>query len=453
MKRYLTYISLIAILGFGVQACNESVRYSDNYEGNGQNGNGENGNGENEPEPPAENDKCLDANTLQHQNADGSKIEVTCPDGCDDTTNRCKNDKVTPVASCSANTDAFCADENTAFICSDYWDYMGTGPTLLKQHCGANRKCHHGICVVDDANACGADYCKDYKTFVSCSNGKAKESACPANKLCIDRKCQDLSHVTKTAVPTLCAKDSDCKSDETCYDSLCYKKSNFDMKIGDDCDAASFQEYCKDGNEIKCEYRDTYRVVDEECGESCDCEYFFAKYNISSCTQDSDCKDGEKCYANHCYPGEQFDLNPGDDCTDYDFNLYCKDGHQYYCADAGMEKKIAAIPCATGCSTYLNAKYSNLTDNTGKVTGRAPNAIYFDAYCLGTAQEQAACTQPGLVYSQCNDYVDPDYPEFSFYYSVATTCIPGTDGQLIYKPGREETNCENQCNHATGLCK
>ena len=398
-------------------------------------------------------DKCVDATTLRHVNSNGTTIDVTCTDGCDLDANVCKNNKVTPVASCTAETDALCMDDETVFICTDYWDYTDEGYSLYIQYCSDNRKCQNGVCVVVDDAKCGEDYCKDHKTLVTCNDGVALESACPADSVCVERQCVANSQFEDTPAPVLCSSDTDCASDETCYTGLCYKKSIFDMKLGDDCDASWFQEYCKDGNEIKCVYNSIYRVIDETCGDDCDCESFFENVDIVSCTSEDQCGENETCYDNHCYPKDQFSLKPGDICSDYDFNLYCKDGHQYYCELEKIEKKVGEVSCEglNGCSTYLNAKYGYDYDSDYNPINRHIDSVYFDAYCRGTSTELSACTQPGLAKTHCYYYEDEWLGSFS--YSIGSVCVVGADGQMIYINGREENECDYACDNATGLCK
>ncbi len=374
-------------------------------------------------------DRCEDSKTLMHCNDDGTTVKVTCKDGCSN--KACKNGYVEPLGTCAANTDAFCMDDSTAFECSDFWDVMGDGvPVMYKHHCPDNRTCKNGRCIVSDADKCSDNACKDLNTLLECKEGKFTEKKCAAGEICFERQC--IADKFKS-----CKSDSDCASDQSCYQGLCYLKSNFDYKLNDECDPSVFQEYCKDGNEYKCAILAV--VTEETCPASgCDCEAFFAENpDIQTCSNNSDCKEANTlCYDKHCYPRDQFKLNPGDDCRFYDFNLYCKGGKQYYCKPDAA-KRITAVDCSTknGCTTFIKLGRDL---KTGKTQG------YANATCRGTDEELATCTQPGIVHNRCETSID---------YQLSSVCINGIDGQSAYFMDYEQNQCDGKCDNSTGMCK
>ncbi len=199
-------------------------------------------------------DVCKDGDILLVCNSDGSTTEKFCEEGCDSQTKSCITGLTYPEApkSCSDNTNAVCTSSSTTYICSDWW---GMEPELFIEHCAANRRCTDGVCVVRNDQKCGSDYCKDVNTAVECRDGVPTEVKCDAGQLCFDRKCRT-SHIRS------CTSSDECENTETCYNGLCYLKSNMELQVNDACNSLTFQEYCKDGIEYKCGYDDTVETND-----------------------------------------------------------------------------------------------------------------------------------------------------------------------------------------------
>ena len=295
---------------------------------------------------PACEVSCKDGNTLSLCDDDGKAVEKTCKAGCEN--GACKAVYGEAPKTCSANSDAVCLTETTAYICSDWWNQEG-GYDLFTHHCAGNRTCMDGDCIVADVTKCASDYCKDFDTLVECQNGMPVERACGDGNLCIERACRP------SALKT-CRSDGDCAEAETCYQNFCYLKSNMAIKVGDPCDSATFQEYCKGDIEYKCGYEDTVET---------------------------------------------------NDCSGYN-----------------------------GCSTLVKQAYQT-------------HAPIFNAICRGTTENLSACTQPGVVLNRCYN-VDDHY--FAIHFSLASVCVRGSDGRMIYLTDSEETDCGNYCDESTGLC-
>ncbi|MBR4986097.1 MAG: hypothetical protein IKY83_10200 [Proteobacteria bacterium] len=289
---------------------------------------------------------CKDPNTLILCSDDGTSVEKTCKDGCEN--GHCKAVYSELPKSCKDNSDAMCLTEATSYVCSDWWNQEG-GYDLFQQHCAGNRTCMDGDCIVADVTKCASDYCKDHDTLVTCQNGSPIEKKCGSGNLCIDRACR--ASTIKT-----CKADGDCAETEMCYQSFCYLKSNMALKVGDACDSATFQEYCKGDIEYKCGYDDTVEM---------------------------------------------------NDCSEYN-----------------------------GCSTMVKQAFQT----------KAP---IFNAVCRGITTNLSACTQPGVVLNRCYNSDDPYFP---IHYSMASVCVRGSDGRMIYLTDNEETDCGNACDESTGLC-
>jgi len=162
------------------------------------------------------------------------------------------------TSTCNLTDAPVCSDDNTIMTCTDVYftdgeDYI---PTKVYTHCLVGSSCKDGKCVLDEGVACAVDSCKDLHTLNSCKGGKITEVDCGADSLCIADKCSPYNDV-KT-----CSKASDCGDNQNCHDGLCYDNANMDLKEGDACNSATFQEYCDGDKEVKCGYDDTVEVFD-----------------------------------------------------------------------------------------------------------------------------------------------------------------------------------------------
>ena len=194
----------------------------------------------------------------------GKIVETPCGRGCDDTNHVCNPDTEPyqqAKTSCT-KPERYCIDINTAFECSDYNNWEG-GIDPYIEHCGENRICTGGVCVIKNNSKCSSDYCKDIHTLVTCKDGKETETSCDADKKCFDRACRNDTKVFP------CSSPDDCNAaTETCYNGFCYLKSDLALSEGDPCEWNGFREYCKDGKEYKCieDENENHVVYVNDCG-------------------------------------------------------------------------------------------------------------------------------------------------------------------------------------------
>ena len=205
---------------------------------------------------------CIDGSQITCDSA-GKIVETPCVRGCDASTSVCAPDNEEYKAAKTSCTtfERYCIDAHTAFECSDYNNWEG-GIDPYIEHCGANRVCTGGVCVIQNSNKCGSDYCKDLHTLVTCVNGKATETPCGSGKKCFDRACRNDTNVVA------CSSSDDCDAaTETCYNGFCYVKADLELAEGEACAWNGFKEYCKDGKEYKCGDDDYNPVVFvNDCG-------------------------------------------------------------------------------------------------------------------------------------------------------------------------------------------
>ncbi len=285
----------------------------------------------------------------------GKIVETPCDRGCDETNPACKpdNEEYKEAKATCTKAERYCIDVHTAFECSDYNNWEGGFDPYI-EHCGENRVCTGGVCVIKNSKKCNSDYCKDIHTLVTCKNGETTETTCDEGKKCFDHACRNDTKVVA------CSSPSDCdEATEECYNGFCYLKSDLALAEGAPCDWNAFKEYCKDGKEYKCGDDDYNPVV----------------------------------FVNDCAP----------------YN---------------------------GCTTVVQKAYQK-------------DYAVLNATCRGNSEELAACTQAGVVMSRCHNVFDPDYP---FFMSLTSVCVPGSDGAVAFAIDRDQTTCKSPCDESTGFC-
>ena len=332
---------------------------------------------------------CKDNTTLIKCTADGP-VEEKCENGCDG--NACKNAQ-TPTCTVS------CKDPNTLILCND------DGSSLEKT---CKNGCENNQCkfVADElpksCKANGEAACLTETTSYICSDWWNEEGGydlfqhhCVDNRSCVDGEC----------IPTDVAKcGSDyCKDHDTLVE-------------------------CKNGSPVEKACGAGKLCIERECRES----------TIKTCKADTDCAETETCYQNFCYLKSNLELKEGDGCDSSTFQEYCKGDIEYKC---GYDNVVETNNCSeyNGCSTFVKQAYST-------------HAPIFNAICRGTTSNLTACTQPGVVLNRCYNIKDTSNP-FQVRFSLASVCVRGSDGRMIYITDAEETNCEPQyCDENTGLC-
>ncbi len=203
-------------------------------------------------------DFCLDEKTVM-MCISGKYYKGNCSDGC--ANNRCVNpneqlggDDEPEGPACELGTKPYCDEDGTLVSC-EYWGE----PMVVKSQCVSGTKCQDGVCVMENADRCVGNVCKDFHTLLKCEDGVATESKCGEGEVCLSEQCKKMSGVD------FCENDDECADDEVCRDSLCYKKAQFDIKIGSACDSGTFQEYCENGMEVKCDPYEDFVVTKNSC--------------------------------------------------------------------------------------------------------------------------------------------------------------------------------------------
>ena len=210
--------------------------------------------------PPVEETKCTKSvclNSRQLQKCDeqtGKSTLQTCAANEICTFGQCENKKFEDYT-CQASDPQKCIGDTMYMMCDDITGDEEWTPVI--HHCSEGRVCENGICVPKSDNiVCTRDVCKDVSTVLHCTNGKYSEEACSSDQICIQGACTSDQGLKR------CSSPSECSQTQTCYMGFCYDSANLSLKVGDACNAMTFEEYCKDDLEYKCGYDDTVEVND-----------------------------------------------------------------------------------------------------------------------------------------------------------------------------------------------
>ena len=215
-----------------------------------------------------------------------------------------------------------------------------------------------------------------------------------------------------------------CAGNRTCMDGDCIV-ADVTKCASDHCKDHDTLVVCQNGSPVEKKCDSGSLCFERACRES----------TIKTCKSDGDCADTETCYQNFCYLKSNMALNVGDACDSKTFQEYCKGDVEYKC---GYDNTVETNDCSeyNGCSTLVQQAYQT----------KKP---IFNAVCRGLSANLSACTQPGVVLNRCFNSDDPYFP---IHYSMASVCVRGSDGRMIYMTDREETDCGNSCDESTGLC-
>jgi hypothetical protein len=271
-------------------------------------------------------------------NCDGSVDEATCDDGNSCTIDSCQGEDgclYEPI------TGANCDDGDACTITDHCDDGVCVGSLIA---CNDNNPCtddscdglsgclfvaNHGAC--DDGNACTVgDYCLDGEcagTPVQCEcetdsdcgqfedgnlcNGTLKcvkkgvqfqcvidpatVVACPAptgkNAACLKSQCKPLTGQCESVADNngfACEDGNQCTYGETCQDGQCQGASPLNCNDGDPCTNDACQP-----------------------GQGC-----LHEFNAAPCDDGNLCTINDLCQGGNCLPGDAFDCNDGNPCTD-----------------------------------------------------------------------------------------------------------------------------------------
>ena len=308
MNKNIIRFSLIAALAFGITSCGDDDKKNE----------------ANNSVPACEN-SCKDANTLSECQADGSKKDVSCPNGCDSSKNACKSDVACEDSCKDANTLSECQADGSKkdttcpngcdsernvcksdVACENSCKDADTLSECQSDGSKLDVTCKFG-CSSDDkaCNKCTVNKCKDASTLYECqSDGSANEKTCDGK--CMDDDCRPADYCNEDTdctegIRTVCKKDIHqcvdvacstkiCGKSQTCMQGLCLSDANLNAVVGDACDQKSFTDYClPDNTWMYCALESneggvkTYKVKKKECGSSKCVSYNDGSKDTSAC--------------------------------------------------------------------------------------------------------------------------------------------------------------------------
>ena len=161
-------------------------------------------------------------------------------------------------------------------------------------------------------------------TLLSCGGGSdlgcASDDACEFGQLCIEGECRTSACNTSAQ----CPMESYCGPDRTCLSGCA---SSDDCFFGSTCDGGTCVDKACTDTDTDCGFREFCNVAEGECYDAGD-------LYCRPCGDDSECGDGNICWAGHC----------GVDCTNND----CPSGFDCY-AIGDSAGNTTGYQCLTYC--------------------------------------------------------------------------------------------------------
>ncbi len=392
--------------------------------------------------PSCSSDMCLNANTLQKCNADGTTSEIPCANGCDFATAACKD----ASASCTISV---CQDNSTLLACAN--------GQQSKVECPYG--CEAGACKSE----CKANYCKDGATLITCANGvetaQVCERGCDAGackEACTANFCRDASNLmvcnadgsmSLTNCPYGCDAGACKTSAGACTDGAVQCNGN---SLNVCVNGAWVERACANGcengacigEEPKCE-NGAKECVDGNTARVC----VAGDWNVTACT--NGCENGacvtapvdacttgsKKCddkTVMNCVDGKWV---AGDVCDDICLNGACANARDLPKEGDACDENFKEI-CAGNTGYYCSQGQVALLDCAGHDLDCVVRAADDYADC------SEACKAGDPAIGECVSYMG--YP-----LAVTYNCEATTDGGYAYFQGDYEF-CEVSCSE--GKC-
>ncbi len=163
---------------------------------------------------------------------------------------------------------------------------------------------------------------------------------------------------------------------------------------------------------------------------------------ITTCEDKNDCNSDELCRDGLCYLESNFTLKEGDACDTATFQEYCDGNVEVWCG-YGPDSKVERNDCApyNGCAMLVQKAFRN-------------DWAIRNAICRGESTYLKQCQKAGPVSNECLNVDYKEMPMLNFSYSLTNFCEVATDGSMVARPERIETDCgASNCDEERGVCK
>ncbi len=300
-------------------------------------------------------------------------------------------------------------------------DYCLNSKTLAKLQADGSYKYEpcEGLCTLATCKKSG-----EYSLPTSCNKGDAPY--CLGDTIAVSCEVSLMDDEGKKVVPII----THCGDGRFCQNGLCLQRPNHQGCLANYCQDLHTLAICKNGT-----------IKEEKCYENelCIADKCLEASGITTCKNKEDCPSNEVCHDNLCYPESNLNAKENASCDNQTFNEYCDGNIEVKC---GYDNTVEYNDCApyNGCAMLVQIAYPS-------------EIIIRNAVCRGENEPLQQCSQAGLVSNNCLNMEDPEYPVLSLYYSLANLCEVATDGTMVVRKQRYETNCGiDKCNEETGLC-
>ncbi len=221
-----------------------------------------------------------------------------------------------------------------------------------------------------------------------------------------------------------------CQDGRVCKDGFCLPR---DEKV------ACLADYCKDLHTLVTCKAGQESIEACKKNELCLANACVETSGITTCNDKNDCNSDELCRDGLCYLESNFAIKKGAPCDAGTFQEYCEGNIEVWCGYDGI---VEYNDCAqyNGCAMLVQKIF------------RSGLSIR-NAICRGESAYLEQCPKAGAVSKHCLNAVYEDMPFLNFSYSLTDFCEIASDGTMVARPERIETDCgQNSCDEERGVC-